>query len=258
MAKTEDCCTADGVLDAAGDCWRRLRLRRLLRCGPVFVPFCLSGSRQLGVTSLAARFLDLAVIDRLLKKALGAGFIEAQTLSEFAEGRQICGQRRVAKRQVRADSVENRYGWRGRRHVRDCRLRWAPSQPQAPPSSASPGLGRRPPPRSARPPVACDRCALMILASPADRSSSLFAGGLGEHSSAVRPPMSAASHAPSTRLVGVSARRGQTNHPSVARHHPASPDQSCPEGARRRCRRVGLRTLGSRCHGLAQSGPRGT
>jgi hypothetical protein len=112
--------------------WRRslgqLQVRRLLRRGRVLVPFFLSGSRQLVVTTLAPRFLDVAVVDRLLKKAFGAGFIETQTLGEFGERWQACRQSRVVKRHVRPDSVQYRYGRGGGRHARDCSSRSGPSQ----------------------------------------------------------------------------------------------------------------------------------
>lgn len=66
------------------------QVRRLLIRGQVLVPFSLSGSRQLVVTSLASRFLHIALIDRLLKKELGGSLIDAQTLGELSEGRQTC------------------------------------------------------------------------------------------------------------------------------------------------------------------------
>lgn len=58
--------------------------------GQVLVPFSLPRGRQLVVTSLASRLLDIAVIDCLLKKELGGSLTDAQTLGELSKGRQTC------------------------------------------------------------------------------------------------------------------------------------------------------------------------
>jgi hypothetical protein len=94
------------------------------------------------MTSVAPRFLDIAVVNRLPKKESRAGFVETQARSELGEGGKSCGQSRVVKRHVVANSVEHRYGRVGRGHVRECSLRRAQPQPRRTPSSRGRGVGR--------------------------------------------------------------------------------------------------------------------